>query len=360
MLLDQPTTHSILGFFALRLPPPPPLPPRRPAAATAKAWLPCRPPRCDGCVACAGAACQPAYRPGRRAWHAAARGTAAERAGGAASRPMTWSSNSDTQLRCGRRAGATSRLATVEEIEELEEAIRAAVGTFDQTMLVCRLTKTASGASPLAPQPAQHKLGRLGRLQAPPAGWRAAENSPWSLTRRGNSEGSSNSSGGSSAWAPPPPPARRRLQPCAASQRRQRDPASYSSMDELRAELEREGSDGPVTGLIKWLGAAANSASSAASPLQVWRGAASEAPREPRQACCERAAARPAQPHHYPYPATSPVSRCHQAQAAYRWLLRTGSRGGGESSSDLADDGADVSAGLAAAVCLCFPAPCLL
>ena len=42
-------------------------------------------------------------------------------------------------------------------------------------------------------------------------------------------------------------------------------------MDELRAELEREGSDGPVTGLIKWLGAAANSASSAASPLQVCR-----------------------------------------------------------------------------------------
>jgi len=41
-------------------------------------------------------------------------------------------------------------------------------------------------------------------------------------------------------------------------------------MDDLRAELERgEGGEGLVTGLIKWLGAAANTAGSAASPLQV-------------------------------------------------------------------------------------------
>lgn len=41
-------------------------------------------------------------------------------------------------------------------------------------------------------------------------------------------------------------------------------------MDELREELERgEGGEGLVTGLIKWLGAAANTAGSAVSPLQV-------------------------------------------------------------------------------------------
>lgn len=41
-------------------------------------------------------------------------------------------------------------------------------------------------------------------------------------------------------------------------------------MDELREELEREGSAGWVTGLIKWLGDAANNAaSSSASPLQA-------------------------------------------------------------------------------------------
>ncbi|KAI7840457.1 hypothetical protein COHA_005882 [Chlorella ohadii] len=55
-----------------------------------------------------------------------------------------------------------------------------------------------------------------------------------------------------------------------AGQRRQRDPANYRSMDDLRAELERgEGGEGLVTGLIKWLGAAANTAGSAASPLQA-------------------------------------------------------------------------------------------
>ena len=46
-------------------------------------------------------------------------------------------------------------------------------------------------------------------------------------------------------------------------------------MDDLRAELERgEGGEGLVTGLIKWLGAAANTAGSAASPLQVCDGGA--------------------------------------------------------------------------------------
>ncbi|PSC67249.1 hypothetical protein C2E20_9056 [Micractinium conductrix] len=47
--------------------------------------------------------------------------------------------------------------------------------------------------------------------------------------------------------------------------RRQRDPSTYRSMDELRQELEGEGSKGWVTGAIDWLSAAANAAASAAS-----------------------------------------------------------------------------------------------
>lgn len=54
-----------------------------------------------------------------------------------------------------------------------------------------------------------------------------------------------------------------------ASQRQQRDPASYSSMDELWQELEGDGSVGWVTGFVQWLGGAANAARSSASPLQV-------------------------------------------------------------------------------------------
>lgn len=64
-----------------------------------------------------------------------------------------------------------------------------------------------------------------------------------------------------------------------ASERRQRDPSSYQSMDELRAELERGeggGGEGLVTGLINWLSGAANAASAAATPLQV--GAGTEVP----------------------------------------------------------------------------------
>lgn len=81
---------------------------------------------------------------------------------------------------------------------------------------------------------------------------------------------------------PPPPPAppparaaaaaarRRRRVATRASQRRQRDPASYRSMDDLRAELEGEGRrEGLVSGLINWLSTAANAASATASPLQA-------------------------------------------------------------------------------------------
>ena len=53
--------------------------------------------------------------------------------------------------------------------------------------------------------------------------------------------------------------------------RRQRDPASYRSMDDLRAELQGGGAGraGLITGAINWLGRAANVARSAASPLQA-------------------------------------------------------------------------------------------
>lgn len=140
----------------------------------------------------------------------------------------------------------------------------------DRTPMLVRTPTAAGGMPPQALQPAQTAPGAVRRLQALGAGWRAAGRAPCALTDRSASESSSSGSGGG-GWAAAPPPSRRRrrLQPCWASQRRQRDPSSYTSMDELRAELEREGSDGPVTGLIKWLGAAATSASSAASPLQV-------------------------------------------------------------------------------------------
>jgi hypothetical protein len=158
--------------------------------------------------------------------------------------------------------------------------------------------------------------------------------------------------GGRSPGAASSPPCRRRCgrrpqyaEPPPSAQRQQRDPASYSSMDELRAELERGGSAssmGTITGLINWLGTAANTARSAATPLQVWH-------------CCVRcqAVSLPSDLQHVmegPFKGGASCANhksCESSQAAYQRLI-TGYLPRGDrtsaSSLDTLDD-ADVSLG---------------
>lgn len=71
------------------------------------------------------------------------------------------------------------------------------------------------------------------------------------------------------ALATPGPALQTSIKPTLECCRPSRTPPACS-MDELRQELERgDGGEGLVTGLIKWLGDAANTAAANMSPLQV-------------------------------------------------------------------------------------------
>lgn len=260
-----PRSHSTaVAFFLppplLRLPPPPP---RLPAAATATpARRSCRPagaashsvrPRCvlqgrQGGPASAGRGVGAAPTPLRRATAA----PACCMAGGCR-----------RDFQCATRQRHPCHLGAAPPLPPLcrrhQRAIQAQGAAYKLSLLAIStqyMSMACCSSAQAARQPSHASKRRCHprRLQAPP---RACSDAPGS---RGFFQGSSSSASSSRGpWAPLPPrlfsPARpcdeRRRSPCVArssDQRRQRDPSSYASMDDLRAQLEREGRDGPVTG----------------------------------------------------------------------------------------------------------------